>query len=155
MKKKHKKLIRFWAWILFIIYLIMMVYFLFFSEQMGRTPSETYHYNLEPFAEIKRFLKYREQIGWYGVTLNLAGNVICFMPFGFVIPILSNRNRSFIRVTILSCICSVAVEITQLISRLGSCDVDDVILNTLGGMFGYILFAICMGIMHFLTRKKK
>ena len=36
MRKEHKQRIRIISWILFGIYLIMMVYFLFFSEQMGR-----------------------------------------------------------------------------------------------------------------------
>ena len=155
MKKKHKKAIRFISWILFIMYLIAMVYFLFFSEQLGRTPSDTYHYNLKPFAEINRYLTYYHKIGSFNVILNLLGNVICFMPFGFVIPILSCRQRSIVRITALSFLCSVTIELTQLVTKLGSCDVDDVILNTLGGISGYIIFCICFKIMHFYTDRKK
>lgn len=40
-----------------------MVYFLFFSEQMGRVPRDTYQYNLHPFAEIKRYLYYAGRVG--------------------------------------------------------------------------------------------
>lgn len=154
-KKKHKKIIRFFSWILFIIYLIVMVYFLFFSEQFGRVPSETYHYNLEPLAEIKRYINYSREIGSFNVIINLIGNVACFMPFGFVLPILSNRQRNILKVTFLSFLCSVTVEFIQLVSKLGSCDIDDVILNTTGGFLGYILFCICIGIMHIFTEKKK
>ena len=155
MKKKHNKAIRFISWILFIMYLVAMVYFLFFSEQLGRTPSDTYHYNLKPFAEINRYLTYYRKIGSFNVILNLLGNVICFMPFGFVIPILSCRQRSIVRITALSFLCSVTIELTQLVTKLGSCDVDDVILNTLGGISGYIIFSICFKIMHFYTDSKK
>ena len=155
MKKKHKKLIRFVSWILFIIYLAAMVYFLFFSEQLGRTPSDTYHYNLKPFAEIKRYMTYYREIGSFNVILNLLGNVICFMPFGFVIPILSCRHRNIFKMTVLSFVCSITIELTQLVTKLGSCDVDDVILNTLGGIVGYILFCICFGIMHIFMRTNK
>ena len=155
MKKKHKRIIRFFSWILFIIYLIVMVYFLFFSEQFGRVPSDTYHYNLKPFTEIKRYLNYAKEIGSFYVILNLLGNVVCFMPFGFVLPILSNKQRNIFKVTFLSFLCSVTVELIQLVSKLGSCDIDDVILNTLGGFLGYILFCICIGIMHIFTNKKE
>jgi glycopeptide antibiotics resistance protein len=35
---------------------------------------------------------------------------------------------------------SLLVELIQLISKVGSCDVDDILLNTLGGVIGYLLF---------------
>ncbi len=154
-KKKHKKIIRLFSWILFIIYLIVMVYFLFFSEQFGRVPSDTYRYNLKPFTEIKRYINYSREIGSFNVIINLFGNVACFMPFGFVLPVLSNRQRNIFKVTFLSFFCSVMIELIQLVSKLGSCDVDDVILNTLGGLLGYIMFCICIRVMYIFTNKKK
>jgi len=132
----------------------MMVYFLFFSEQLGRVPSDTYHYNLKPFTEIKRYINYSREIGSFNVILNLAGNVVCFMPFGFVLPVLSNRQRNVFKVTFLSLLCSVVIELIQLVSKLGSCDVDDVILNTSGGFLGYVMFCICIGIMHKMDTKR-
>lgn len=155
MKKKHKFIIRTVSWILFIIYLVMMVYFLFFSEMLGRTPSDTYHYNLKPFTEIQRYLVYYKKLGSFYVLLNLMGNVICFMPLGFVLPVLSYKNRNIFKVTFICFLCSVAVEITQLVSKLGSCDVDDVILNTSGGILGYLCFSICMIILRHKTSDKK
>ena len=67
------------------VYYIFNCYGLFFifSEQFGRVPSDTYHYNLKPFTEIKRYLNYAKEIGSFYVILNLLGNVVCFMPFGF------------------------------------------------------------------------
>lgn len=153
MKKKHKFIIRLISWILFIIYLVMMVYFLFFSEMLGRTPSDTYHYNLKPFTEIQRYITYYRRLGSFYVLLNIVGNVLCFMPLGFVLPVLSYKNRSIFKVTFMCVLCSVTVELIQLISKLGSCDVDDVILNTSGGILGYICFAICMFIFRHRTGK--
>ena len=50
---------------------------------MGRTYAErTYHYNLVPFREIKRFLVHRETIGIMAVMLNLVGNIVAFVPYG-------------------------------------------------------------------------
>lgn len=154
MKKENKRKIRVISWIFFIIYLFMMVYYLFFSEKMGRIPGKGYRYNLVPFAEIKRYLHYRDKIGNFNVLLNLLGNVLCFVPFGFVIPILTSK-QTFFRMLCLSMLASVLVELLQLISMLGSCDVDDIILNTLGGVIGYILFVIGRGIVRYYGKRQR
>ena len=130
------------AWLLFGIYLILMVYFLFFAEGMGRTEMQEYHYNLQPFHEIKRFLKYYRVIGIYPVILNLGGNILAFVPFGAFLPFLAYRMRSFFKVALASFEVSLMVEIIQLCTRVGSCDVDDLILNTAGGMLGYVCFKV-------------
>lgn len=154
MKKESKRKIRIISWIFFIIYLFMMVYFLFFSEKMGRIAGTNYRYNLIPFMEIKRYLHYRDKIGNINVLINLLGNVLCFVPFGFVIPILTSKQTLF-RMFCLSMLASVLVELLQLISMLGSCDVDDIILNTLGGVIGYILFVIGRGIVRYYGKRQK
>lgn len=131
------------AWLLFGIYIILMVYFLFFAESMGRNLStEEYHYNLYPFREIRRYLVYYQVIGVHTVCLNLAGNVAAFVPFGLFFPLLSRKNRGFWKVTLISFEVSLLVEMIQLATRVGSCDVDDIILNTLGGMLGHLCFKI-------------
>ncbi|MCI8563047.1 MAG: VanZ family protein [Lachnospiraceae bacterium] len=155
MSKKGRKLLHVVSWIAFIIYLILMVYFLFFCEQLGRTPSDRYHYNLKPFTEIKRYMGHVEEIGYFGVALNLFGNVVCFMPLGFVLPILSHRKWGVIRITIVSFLSSCVIEVVQLVTKLGSCDVDDIILNTLGGLTGYILFVVCSKIYRATIRNCK
>ena len=66
---------RIYALLLFLLYFVILSYFLFFSEKMGRTFVEReYHYNLIPLHEIKRFIKYYEVIGIDAVILNIAGN---------------------------------------------------------------------------------
>lgn len=141
--QKHKKGYRALAWLLFGVYIILMIYFLFFAESMGRvTATQEYHYNLQPFKEIFRYLKYYQVIGIYAVCLNLLGNVVAFVPFGLFFPLLSRRNRSFFKVSFLSFELSLLVEVIQLVTRVGSCDVDDVILNTAGGMLGYACFKV-------------
>ncbi len=155
MKKHHKFFIRVISWIFFIIYLVCMVYFLFFSEQLGRVPSDEYKYSLEPFKEIRRYLTYRSEIGTFNVILNLLGNIVCFVPFGFVVPILSPRHKGFFKIAWLSFCVSLLVELVQLVSKVGSCDVDDIILNTLGGITGYLLFACSNRCLHHLLSLQK
>lgn len=128
--------------VLFILYMFVLTYLLFFSERYGRTEPHEYRYNLVPLQEIKRFWIYRESIGWMVVMTNLVGNVLAFLPFGAILPVLSIRCRGFFRITLFSFEFSLLVECIQLISKVGSFDVDDLILNTLGGAIGYLLFAV-------------
>lgn len=140
MKKKHKKIIRVLSWFVFAAYLVALVYFLFFAEQFGRVPKNEYRFNLVPFQEIRRYLIYWREIGTFNVMINLVGNVVWFLPFGFVLPIISIRQRSLWKIAFLSFLSSLLVELIQLVSKVGTCDVDDIILNTLGGVLGYLLF---------------
>jgi len=139
---KTKKKNRILGKILFILYIAFLFYFLIFSDWYGRVgePGE-YRYNLELFREIKRFWTYREQLGMIAYE-NLFGNIIIFMPFGFFMP-MASKFKSFFLTVLYSFGLSLCVEIFQLITRVGSFDVDDLLLNTIGGMLGYIAFVIC------------
>lgn len=148
MKKSTKK-VRICGRILFVAYLLFALYVMFFSESLDRTLVSTeYRYNLTPFAEIERFWNMRHSYGWHVTLINLLGNVICFVPFGFLIPTLSKNNvlNNFLSVTILAMAFSMLIETTQLIAKVGAFDVDDIILNTFGGLLGYVIFKLAKGI---------
>jgi len=142
LKNKDKKWPRILGKIFFVLYIIFLFWFLIFSDWYGRV-GETgeYRYNLELFREIKRFWTYREQLGIVAYE-NLFGNILIFMPLGFFMP-MASRYRSFILTVFYSFGLSFCVEIFQLVTRVGCFDVDDMLLNTIGGMLGYIIFAIC------------
>lgn len=145
MKKSTKKVIRTISAILFIGYVLGMIYFLFFAESYGRVqdPISSYHYNLYPFVEISRFWKYRDQIGTSAMLTNLVGNVVCFIPYGFILPILTSEFRNGFLIVLSGFTISFGVEVIQMAARVGSFDVDDLILNTTGILIGYLLFTIC------------
>ena len=143
MKKTTKKKIRIAGVVLFFLYLVVLTYFLFFSEKYGRTAEREFSYNLTPFLEIRRFWNYREILGVKAVFINLAGNILAFVPFGAILPVISRRFRGFFRVMLLGFSFSLLVECTQLVTRVGTFDVDDLILNTLGAMIGCGAFLIC------------
>ena len=156
MKDETKNRIRVISWILFVIYIGLLIYFLFLSEEYGRTSFDQriYRYNLTPFQEIKRFWIYRHRVGFWVSFLNLAGNVIGFLPFGFFLPILSRQLRNGVLVTVLGFGLSLLVESIQLIFKVGCFDVDDLLLNTLGGVAGYLIFIICVALRRIHGRKK-
>jgi len=142
MKKKRADII---IYILFLAYIAVALYVLFFAESMGRTGnSGTYGYNLKPFKEIRRYLEWSRlsEVGMRNMIMNIFGNILCFLPLGFFLPRLTTVMRNFVLVTTICFAASIAVEVIQLLSGTGCCDVDDVILNTIGGAIGYIVYSL-------------
>lgn len=142
MKKEfnHKAVMK----LLFIIYMCVLVYVVFFAEAMGRTSQDGYVYNITPLKEIKRFMKYiwdNDALG-RAARLNIFGNIIAFIPFGIYLPYTSESKLGFISTFLYTFSLSLTIELVQLITKVGSCDVDDIILNALGGVIGYILWYI-------------
>ncbi len=144
-ESRKKQLARRFGLLLFLIYLVVLTYFLFFADWYDHAPGKhwQYHYNLVPFTEIRRFLRYGTQLGAASIFLNLIGNIIGFFPFGFFLPVISRRFRSVRIVALAGLVSSTAIEIVQLVTRSGVCDVDDIMLNTLGAVLGYLLFLVC------------
>lgn len=139
--KKQKKWITRIGWVLFAVYIAVLAYFLFFSEALNRVGG-SFEYNLTPLKEIKRaiwcYMNGRKDYFY----LNAVMNVVAFMPFGFILPVVSPKNRKFVNIAALGFELTLLIEILQLLLRVGCFDVDDLILNTLGAISGYILFAI-------------
>lgn len=142
---KTDRRVRFWGRVLFFAYIVLALYFMFFSESLDRTMvNSEYRYNLTLFKEIERFWEMRHTYGWHVTIVNLLGNVVCFMPFGFLVPTISRKKvfKNILSVTMLAMLFSVGIETAQLILKVGAFDVDDIFLNTIGGMIGYILLKV-------------
>ena len=104
----------------------------------GANPLFLEEINLEPFRDIKRGYLYARS----GVVLNC----LMFLPFGFILPCI--RRRGPVRVTLASLGLSLFIEGVQLLYCWGGVsnrrifDVTDLIMNTLGGLLGYVLFLL-------------
>lgn len=144
------------SWVLFVLYILLLSYLLFLSEDYGRKSFalRQYQYNLIPFQEIRRFWVYRDKVGYIASFLNIGGNVIGFLPFGFFLPVISYRFRNGWLIGLLGFSLSLVVECTQLILKVGCFDVDDLILNALGAVLGYVAFVICNRMRRRIYEKK-
>ena len=94
------------------------------------------------FREIERFYEFGLSHDWNLFWINVVGNVVVFIPFGILVPRLISRCQNWVFIILLSLEFSFVIEVIQLLSRVGSFDVDDLLLNTLGGMCGYVIFRI-------------
>ena len=74
--------------------------------------------------------------------INLFGNVAAFIPLGFYLPRLWGKCRSLGRFFAYATTIIVLIELIQLFSLRGSCDVDDLILNVSGALMGFALFRL-------------
>lgn len=143
MKKETEKYVRLISRVFFGLYLLLLIYLMFFAEEWGRSMLEgDYRYNLTPFREISRYLKFYRQIGAGRVFWNLFGNVLGFIPYGALLPAIRRKRMGFLKTALLSFELTLFIEVSQLILRVGSCDVDDMILNTLGGCIGYGVYRL-------------
>lgn len=140
--KKYIRRVRFGFTVLFGIYVAVLIYLLFFMEMRTYLNSSEIHYNLVPFHEIGRFIKYWRVVGIRMALLNIGGNIALFVPFGFCCPELFRKMRNFPATVAAGACLSICVEVLQLFTGLGCCDIDDVILNTTGTVAGYMIYAV-------------
>ena len=147
---EKKKLARRGVKILFYLYIVVIFYFVLLSERYGRsTGYDTSHVNLVLFKEINRFWRYRHLLSTEAVVTNLFGNI-----FAFRIPIVINKKKAFFRAVFATFFFSLLIETSQLIMKVGVFDVDDLLMNTIGGLIGYIGYRIMVAIYDVYDRKR-
>lgn len=151
---EKKKLARRGIKVIFYLYIIGIFYFVLLSERYGRdTGYDTSHVNLVLFKEINRFWTYRHLLSTEAVVTNLFGNIFAFSPFGFMIPIVINKKRHF-SCSVCNFIFSLVIETSQLIMKVGVFDVDDLLMNTVGGLIGYMIYRVVVAVYDLYNRKR-
>ena len=143
-------------WLCFALYLHLVLIFTLFDPRMGRdfwgflhaTADDRAAYiqwqlNLTPMHTVRAVYLNGFRNGLIGiryVLLNLAGNLFVFVPFAFFLPYLWRGVDRFWKFTLLMLTFAVLIELCQLATMCGSCDIDDVILNVGGALpFWFIL----------------
>ena len=120
--------------------LFYIIYCFLLFKLVTSTDFESFSNNFIPFKEITRYkvtsvLFYR----------NVVGNILLFLPFGFLITDMIHDKTKKINLfysTLIVLITSLSIEIIQMhIGR--SFDIDDIILNVVGGIIGFVMFYVC------------
>jgi len=113
--------------LLFIIYIISLFHTVTFQDVNWSTS------NFIPFKEMFRY-----RFGSRLFLRNVIGNVLMFFPYGFFLHYFLRKCNSKVAFFLIFSL-SITIETTQLcIGRVF--DVDDIMLNIIGGMIGYYLF---------------
>lgn len=133
----------------FLAYILLMLWLLFIRHR--GIPVEDYwmqlpgRINLVPFSSMGGMLRAL----WYNpypnvlwtVVYNIGGNICMFVPLGFFLRALFPGCRSFLRCMGTVALIMTAVELCQLFTLRGFCEVDDVMLNVLGAAIGWLCAA--------------
>lgn len=95
--------------------------------------------NFTPFKTIKMYIDYSYKLN---SAENLLGNVVVFMPFGLLFPVLTESGQGFFVMLLNAFIFVLGIEIFQLFSAFGAFDVDDILLNCLGAALGFGIYRL-------------
>ena len=156
-----------WA-LIFLAYGALMLYLLFLRNRTGIEGLPYWeqvknNYNLVPWFTVKNYWDvltrpeyYTEKWGSVSIyyfharvaLVNVFGNIAMFVPYGAFLPAMWRKLRKFYKSMLAGLLSIVLVEICQLLTLRGRCDVDDVLLNMIGIVVGY-------GIWKILPHKKK
>lgn len=130
---RRKKLL---LWALFILYLAILLRITVFRSRFGSFNLFSGTIVWIPFVELfGRTL----QTSFFQFVYLFIGNLIWFVPFGLLLPLLTRRRSSTI---LLGFFLSLCIEILQFIFGTGVSEVEDLILNTLGTAIGYGLYLL-------------
>jgi glycopeptide antibiotics resistance protein len=123
-------------WVLFILYLLLLLRITVFRSSFGSYPLFSHGQILwVPFVSLWKI--YQNSVSYF--LYLFLGNLIWFVPFGILYPLLTGKGAR----TIFYCfLLSLLIETLQYVFGTGVSEVEDLILNTLGGAIGYGIFKI-------------
>lgn len=127
-----------------IVYVLCLLYVLFFRS-IGVTYPWTYTeylkamHNFIPFRSVYVLLTTPVCSGRIIIRfiVNFLGNIILFIPWGILLPTYFKKAKSFKCFVVLTIIILFAVETIQILTMLGSFDIEDVLLNMTGACVGF------------------
>ncbi|NTW96200.1 MAG: VanZ family protein [Erysipelotrichaceae bacterium] len=99
--------------------------------------------NFQLFATVNRYLAVLDRPSGFGLFLyNIIGNMVILIPFGYLFPIVNKSVRKWWIFFLVALAFILMMEMMQYFSMSGTLDVDDVLLNLMGALIGYILCPI-------------
>ncbi|MFI5130340.1 MAG: VanZ family protein [Chitinophagales bacterium] len=150
--EKREKAMRVVAWIGMLFCLLVLSKYILFKkgprfykshfrrDYKGYTVREGWeNANITPFHTIRLFSS-RRVSSEYSYQ-NIGGNIVGFIPLGILLPLVFSFLTNGVRLAGFVFGISLLFETIQLITGVGIFDVDDLLLNTAGGLIGYILYA--------------
>ncbi len=157
----RKKVSRGILWALTVIYFVVLVKLILFKTQIGPVRYiQMDHVSFLSNLKSANLVPVRGIVNLFGsnnssifILQNIIGNLIGFMPLGFLFYYLYSpvTLKNALKVSFLT---SLAFEVVQVIFVLGHFDIDDIILNTIGGVLGFIVAKILYRTFTFLRRLK-
>lgn len=111
----------------------------------------------ENHIQWRLFYSYREAWNHFSATewRNIILNIVLFVPFGFLLPLLFSQFRAFWKTYLAGFLLTALIEVVQLVLKRGIFEADDIFDNFLGAMIGYGLYRFFRYIISSVRRKKE
>ena len=137
MKNQKQILLNILLYSVFAFYLVILFGLLFMKAHSFSS------INIVPFHSIGSYLFSDDKLLRAFAFSNVVGNIVLFVPLGVYLPLFI-REKSILKNVLWIILISALVEILQFVFRVGASDIDDVILNGLGGFIGIIAYKILL-----------
>ena len=124
-----------------LLYLLFLFYVVFFQGERHQSLPMSERINIMPIKNWIQFYQTNPHVlrFYFIFFLETMGNVLLFMPFGFLFKLIYSCASTKV-VVLYGLLLSVGIELTQLFLRVGICDVNDVLLNVCGVAAGLFVF---------------
>lgn len=125
----------------FIFYLAFLFKLLFLSRVSAHDTEDSV--NLIPFRSITDYLiTNSEKVRRFAFS-NVIGNILIFVPLGGYLSLFRNKKKAISNLLLIA-VASLLTEIIQGITHIGAADIDDLILNSLGGFIGILGYKLLL-----------
>lgn len=142
----NKKIQSFFLYTVLIFYVVLFLSIIIFKyvsplELLSENRPVYRSVNILPFQTIKSYLLGTFDVSRTVVLYNIFGNIGLFIPLGVYLQLFKKNKRILISIFIIFII-SLSVEIIQFIFGIGATDIDDILLNCLGGIIGILCYKL-------------
>jgi glycopeptide antibiotics resistance protein len=107
------------------------------------TSKAFYHFRGLDLIPMNKTLNYIVNRDHYNFNIwfeNTFGNVLLFIPLGFLLPALFRKFQGWKAVIIVAMVITIIIEVAKYLSGIGVASTDNVMLRTLGAMLGWVIF---------------
>ena len=146
-----KKLYRISIYALLLLWLLAVVCVMFINNPQPKFDEEYTHYLLRnigiiPFGTTQSYIELicLDKINIDIVVRNIAGNLVMFVPLGFLLPYIFDKLRNYRSMAGFAAAVAFVLEVVQLLTMSGRFDIDDIILRCFGALFGLFSTKILM-----------
>lgn len=130
------------AAILLSMYIVVLLYF----TVVGRYSHEEYEYQIHVFYSYRRLFVYFDRHSIEQIIINL----LMLAPVGFLLSAIIKGKGKYVIVLVLCLLLTAFIETMQLLTKCGSCEVDDIVNNMIGAVIGVLTYAF----LHWITHQK-
>ncbi|MBA4535155.1 VanZ family protein [Brevibacillus halotolerans] len=133
------------------LFFILPLYLLYILLKTIRLHGSYFEISLIPFDTIISFFTHFESYNRF----ELLGKILLYIPIGILIPLLFSSINNMLRNFVFTLALSLLMNSMILVIRVGFFDIDDIILNVVGGVIGFVFVKGWFSFIAILSKTKE